>query len=650
LTALSIEMADAEYIYADLTYGTPVLPNGSTASFNWVAGQSVKYALRFRQTLTDGSVSDVSLDIKNIRAAVGRLGVRPDAGWYRLKVGVGESSGITSRIDINDGPMEVELALNAIAGGAGDYECDQVAGALLVRRKNGENFKISPIADGLRPACYGRVTGGQALRRASAAIEVGALRFEAVNSGVSGNDISIEFVKRPFQAPLQVSLIGSRVIVNLGISSSLDVISTYQQVASAVSQAASSIIFSSSVAQRDINAIVDPLSRSYLDGGFDGSGYEYAVEFLQAPLAFSDWLGYESAPAPSVRVLQQGETIFPDEDDLDPEKAIKTDTIQELRIPLEFKGTYQFFWPEKGLRTKSLSYLSGVTEIQDFLNSIFSQYNGLVEVENPSNNIAHIKFIEGFSGYNIPPLVVEVLHSPMQSSLTFALDLNKAGIFEALRDQESVVLPFQLEATLNDGRSINLWKTTANIQRSLLWDSLSSPPPIDWATRADPVGFIPFSRDQFLTGQQAAYVAVIGDGASLEYEIVHNLIDSADKGVVSISVRENISGGKQLRDDQYTITFTNNKSIKIAFSRPPATNSLSVIIIGYGAKSQFLSHSHTIDQIKTMEGLAVKESLRTILASYGSRLSALERFIPKQPLSSPEQEVKIPKPIVPSIG
>lgn len=635
------------YIYADLTYRTPVLPGGQgEASFNWVAGQTVKYALRFQQTLADGSVSNTSLDVKNIRAALGAEGARPDSGWYRLKVGHGLVSGgnITRRLDLSSDPLEVEEALNALAGGARDYECDYINNALVVRRRGGEDFKISAMPDGLRPLCYDRVTGGQGLKRSSASIKVGPVVYQAVEAGVGGNSISIEYVKKPFPEALKVEIFARRVVASFGGNVS------HGQIASAIGAAASEFLSFSAVSGENINTSSESFERRYLAGGFDGSGFEYAIEFFQAPLAFSNWLGLESPPVPSMRVIQQGETMQIDE--TNPERVVRIDTIQELKVPLDFKGTYQFFWPEKGLRTKTLSYLSGTSDVEEALNNIFGQYNGSVSVENPTDFIAHIHFEDGFSGINIPPLIVEVLHSPLEKSLNIELDLNTYGIYEALRGSESVQLPFELEATLNDGQVVNLWKTTATIRRSVLWDSLSTPPPIDWNSRAAAVSFSEFSRDQFLVGQQSAYVAVIGDGASLEYVVTHNLGVIVGKGVVSVSVRENAAGGRQLRDDSYQVFFTNSNSLKIVFNHAPQSNSLAVVILGYGPSSYFLNHTHPIDQIKTVnQNGDVSESLRNILASFGGRISALENYIPRQPVIVREEDaVKVPPPMVPSIG
>jgi hypothetical protein len=657
-------MADFEYIYADLTNGNAVTPGGQAASFNWVAGQTVKYAVKFRQTSSAGTQEDISPTILNLRAAVGREGKPPESGWYKVKIGAQPISAAnsTGRLDWSADAIELEQALNAIASGPKDFECDQHESALLIRRKNGEDFQVSAISDGLRPSCYSKIIGGQRVRKTRAKLDLGPVRFSALKEGQEGNAISIEYIKPPGIGALSVNVISERVIINLetkavissGAVVGYDVATSHDQIVAAINANALAVaLVEAKISPQFVNSASNPalggVARTHLSGGFNGSGYEYSLEFTQAPVVFSDWAGSELPPMPSIQKIQAGGRTpgFP---------VIKWPTIQAIYVPADFEGVYQLTRDINFKRSGVLTKDDTIVKIKSVVNEMMADEGGVVKVTNPSNNIAHLEFGGDLNGYDVKELGVAVYSSP-PPVLSFSLNLDNIGVMEMLRENESVTLPFELDATVwvdskdptKGTRVIKIWKKTATIRRNLLWDSMATRPPINWQSSASPVDYVPFSRGQFITGQQASYVTSIGgaNNSVKNFSIAHNLGQVGGEGVVAVVVRENVAGGRQLRDDEYELYFTSGSVLEIAFNNPPLT-SLAVFIIGYGDESAFVIHTHPIDQIKTINSDgSLGESLRVILDDFNRRISRLENLLPRVGgLPSGMQKKKVSLPVV----
>jgi hypothetical protein len=652
-------MADFEYIVADLTNSRVLTPAGQAASFSWVAGQTVKYALKFKQTSSVGKQENVVLNPINLRAAIGREGALPESGWYQVKIGDGPISkaNTTLRLDWNASAPDIEEALNAVGVGPGDFECDQGTGAVLVRRVTGEDFKISIISDGLIPASYAKLGGGQKVTPRSSRVDIGSIRFTANVTGSAGDSISIEYTKGVAARPLVVRVEDYRIIVDLGMEAILSegvvvghkISTTEADILAAVNSVASQLVSAESVL--DANFLVGDVGevgRSYLTGGLDGSGFEYSFELVQSPVVFSDWAGAELPPKPFITKIQAGGMTGG-------AVPVKWPDIQALHVPPDFEGNYQFYRRPKFKRSELLTKLDGAVKIQKVANDLMADEGANIKVTNPSNNIAHIEFGGDLLGYPVENLEIVVYSAP-PPDITFTLNFSNASVAGLLRDRNSVTLPFEVDATIwadskdksKGTRTIKLWKTTATISRNLLWDSMASLPPIDWAARPSPVDYVPFSRTQYLTGQQAAYSAVVGNGSSKVFIVSHNL-GGDGTGIVAVSVRENVGRGRLLTDDEYVLRFVDSDSLEIAFEEAPLESGVAVVVIGYGPKSAFTIHTHPIDQIKTIEGDgSAGESLRVILDDYNERIAKLEALLKFKGLLPSGRSKK--KTLVPVIG
>jgi hypothetical protein len=460
-------MNGLEYLYVDLAR-REVLSSvaGDLKTFqNFIAGQKVRFALRFLERLSNGDLSEVDLTVLSLRVGLGRIDARPDSGTYRIQIGEGPRTpqNTTRDIEWNDGAIEVEEALNALPMRPADFLCNEEAGALSIRRVDGEDVFLSVHSQGLKPLSSGLI--------------------ERVRiSGVS----------------------------------------------------------------------------------------TYHLRLIQLPVSFTDSSERVLPKAPSIATLQNGGSEETDQ-------SIRYwNEIQELTIPADFRGAFQFRKPDTYKRSAVLDSLAGIQEIQTALNEMLRDEGGVVKVTNPKSNVANIEFgtltpgllLSGFQGRDVPELVIEVFSSP-PGAYTFDLDLSTAGLADLLRDNESVTVPFEAEALVYKDPSnpsggvvtVKLWSTEATIRRSLLWAGLANEAPLGWQDRIVPRDYLPFTRDQLLVGQQQAVVRLVSGGESI---IDHGLAGAeSEGGVVAVVVREAANGGVQLADSYYTIHHTTKNSLRL---------------------------------------------------------------------------------------
>lgn len=365
-----------------------------------------------------------------------------------------------------------------------------------------------------------------------------------------------------------------------------------------------------------------PFSFVAFDGSLISGSWVYRMVFRIAPLAFTD-LPYQSLPdSPSSSVIQHGGA--------DPSGTVVWNTIQKLYIPPTFRGTFQL---QRGLsRTALLDITDGAAQVATALNDILKVEvdefgkKAEVAVTNPTSFVLHIEFKGALAGVDVPALGVNVYSAP-PGDWGFNLSLDTPELRSALSDTQDLQLQFEAEADFFTSRPIQgqplpptirrkLWSDAVTVTRPLIFREFSTTGMIDWLRPPSGRDYIPFTPDQVITGQQN-YTAVIGDGAATTFAIPHHL-DSDD--LAAVSVRENRAGGKLLSPSSYEVTILDAGSVELEFSTPPLPNSLSVTILAAGPKSAFETHTHTIQQIVTLDDTLTRIS---------ERLAYIESLIPK---------------------
>ena len=342
----------------------------------------------------------------------------------------------------------------------------------------------------------------------------------------------------------------------------------------------------------------------------------HELRLMQAPIAFTGLSERVLADPPSVRRIRAGNTYS--------EAGVDyiVNEVQAVKVPAGFSGTYYLKF--EGRATIMLSQDGDATAIETALNNLFSDGQTRFAVTNPEPYNAYVEFKGPLAGMPQDLLVAEV-GSVEPGDLTFSLDLNTAEVFAALRDVASVTAQFELELEIaNDddppeilGKIITLFRENVTIVRELQWREMAAAAGIDWLRPPQPRDYIPFTRDQIITGSQH-YVGVIGDGILREFTIDHNLGTDA----LHITLHENASNGRRIADTEYTVAFADLNSLTITFPDqvdPPAADSLAVTITSAGPISAFQAHTHTIEQIIGL--VADMDSLR-------NRVTSLEAIVP----------------------
>jgi hypothetical protein len=342
----------------------------------------------------------------------------------------------------------------------------------------------------------------------------------------------------------------------------------------------------------------------------------HELRLMQAPVAYSGLSERVLADPPTVRRIRAGSTYT------DGLTEYIVNEVQAVTVPASFRGTYDLKF--EGRATIMLSQDDDPTAIETALNNLFTDSQTRFAVTNPEPYNAYVEFKGPLAGQPQDLLVAEV-GSVEPGDLTFSLDLNTAEVFAALRDTDQVEMQFEVELEIaNDddppetpGKIITLFRESVTLVRELQWEEMAAAAGIDWLRPPQPVDYIPFTRDEIITGSQH-FVGVIGDGAAREFTVDHNLGTDA----LHITLRENVSNGRRLCDTEYTVTFVDTNSLTIEFpdsSDAPAVNGIAVTITSAGPKSAFQDHTHTVAQII---------GLQAIIDSLSNRVTALEAIVP----------------------
>jgi len=344
--------------------------------------------------------------------------------------------------------------------------------------------------------------------------------------------------------------------------------------------------------------------------------YAFDVRLVRAPLAFTDTAEPMLPAEPYIVTVVDGNT--------DASGTYFVNEVQNLILPPDFRGVYYL---RRGLlRTSLLSTDDGAEEIKTALDAMLEPEGGTVAVTNPQTGTARIEFKGDLSGVNLDPLTVQVtVEGTPPGDWTFTLDLNRSEMWAALRETETVKAVYELEAKVyidpedHDAgtRTVKLWKEPVQVTRPVQFEGLAAAQNIDWLRPPSPKTYVPFTLSQVLTGQQQAFVEpAIGDGSATSFTLDHNF----STGVCQVIVIENATG-RVLRDNEYTVHLVDGDLTVSGFATVPAAGQYTVAVVAVGPESVFQAHTHTIEQILT---------LQDTLDDFAVRLGDLEALIPRR--------------------
>ena len=346
----------------------------------------------------------------------------------------------------------------------------------------------------------------------------------------------------------------------------------------------------------------------------------WEVRLIVEPYAFAGLFDRELSPPPSMDRIRSGA----------PEilgTQAGANEVQSLTLPNNYAGTY--FLRFNYLTTRILGIQDGIDAIAAALNALYDDGKVRFQVTNPEDDKAYIEFVGEFAK-TAQPMIEAVPYSFFPGGLLFDLDFATASAESALRTAATGVLsdvPFEIELEVFDsqedlenlemkGRRIT-FQTTCTLSSELIFDELASAPDIQWLRPPLPKAYQPLSPDQIITGSQY-WVGQRGNGTSKVFPIDHGL---ATDHVSQVTVRENRSGGRMLRDSEYQVTINNANTITITTlaSLAYATNALEIVITTAGPRSAFAAHTHNISDVT---------GLQEALDALGGRVTVIEGRLP----------------------
>lgn len=353
---------------------------------------------------------------------------------------------------------------------------------------------------------------------------------------------------------------------------------------------------------------LSPLAALRLNAIEADDRFHTTLRATQLPVLLTDSTRFTLPDPPSIATVQDGGA--------DPSGVVMWNEIQALRVPVDFRGTYQL---RRGLaKTALLDPLDGPEQIKAALDTLLRYEGGTVTVTNPETAVAHIEFRGDLAGANLDPLEV-VVTSSAPPDLTWTLDLSTRRLRELMDLYEAITVPYEVEADIyrepgnpaSGTFTIKLWSQDITIRRPLIWPELATVREIDWLRPPNAVSYHPFDYSQVLTGSQQAQIVSITMGT------VHAIHHNFGSPAVGVIVREEHSGGRMLGTDEYVVTYPSNDEVVITLSEEP-TGPLVALLQGTGPASAFQDHTHGIHQIT---------QLQDILDQLGERVSRLESLV-----------------------
>lgn len=336
-------------------------------------------------------------------------------------------------------------------------------------------------------------------------------------------------------------------------------------------------------------------------------GWLHDLRMVQAPLVQTTAYILELPPAPSVATIRDGGA--------DMSGTWMWSEIQELTVPVSFRGSYHLRNPETLARTDLLSPDDGAEEIAAALATIYP--TGHVKVTNPGDQIARLEWLGDYMGADLAPVEIFVDSAP-PGDPTLTLDFRLASIYAALREEETYGAQVEARAVIArtgapEGEPLVLFRSPISIARDQNWDGMSEQVTPLWLRPPNPVDYVPYTEDQVLIGS-THYRAVIGDGTATAIVVDHNL-DSED--ITAMTVRENTAPGDLVTD--WSAVVTSKNFLTLHFPTAPALNSLVVNVTAAGQVSAFQAHTHTQEQIL---------GLVPLLENLATRVGTLENILP----------------------
>ncbi|EDY16674.1 hypothetical protein CfE428DRAFT_5787 [Chthoniobacter flavus Ellin428] len=295
----------------------------------------------------------------------------------------------------------------------------------------------------------------------------------------------------------------------------------------------------------------------------------HEVRLTQAPVAFVGGppsIGLPSLPSFSVKIhggAGSGQVW---------------DTVQQLSIPSDFRGTYRIV--KDNIRTELLAEDASADTIQAAL--VAALGSGIV-VTLPFSQRFYVDLGGKYAGTDVAELTVEGGDAPAQD-LFLTIPFDRLELASMLRSQPSVTLPLEIridctEDGTGDPQEIVALYTQLTVQRPVALPILDSLATIDWLRLPSPKTYVGPGTANTLVGKVARVFSEQGDGATTVFDLAHDLATSD----VEVFVRIDGANGVQLKNGvDYSAAITDDNHVTVtALTGAPAAGTWRISVIGF---------------------------------------------------------------------
>lgn len=293
----------------------------------------------------------------------------------------------------------------------------------------------------------------------------------------------------------------------------------------------------------------------------------HELRLVQAPVAFvggAPTLGVPNPPSFSI-VIHGGSSGT----------GQIWDTVQQLYIPSDFRGTYRVV--KGNVRSALLDESAGASDIQAALVAAFGA--GIV-VSLPFSYRFYVDLGGQYAGTDVAALGVEGGTAPAQD-LTLTIPLDRMELALMLNSQPTVTLPLEIRITasedgLGDPQEVVALYVPVTIQRAVAMPILDTIEPIDWLRLPSPKTYVGPGAANTLVGKVFRVYTAQGDGATTTFDLAHGLATSDVFVFVRLESGRGLVNGT---DFSWTVNDDNHVTVT-ALTGAPAAGTWRISIMG----------------------------------------------------------------------
>ena len=326
-------------------------------------------------------------------------------------------------------------------------------------------------------------------------------------------------------------------------------------------------------------------------------GHSYEFRLTQAPVAETTTFNSIVPEIPSITTIQTGSE----------NSGVKINEIQRLFVPPENPSNFSFRLTFGFKKSDPIVLPTTAEEILTAMAPLADASAGEEFRVYPGQDAVLIEFTgDGWAGSNQAQLGVQVVDEA-PADPTFTISTATAEMAIRARRPDSlgeIKLPLELTLGLEDEQD-ELTIRTIKFRGDLVFlvpvnqSAFSAAAALNWNQPLSRESYLQFSPSQVATGQRHYLITSLGDGASDEIEINHNL----NTRYLLVQLQQAAVDGLFLtHGTDYQVRIVSNNAITLTFpGGAPAAASLIGQISTASHDANFEPHTHTIAEIDGLE-------------------------------------------------